>query len=87
MTTTITAPRGVKRAGVGAHLLKFTEAGTCPDPGLNAGERAYMQGLGYTFTVAAAAAPAEPEPVEAPKPRRSRARKPAAPKPEGAPAE
>ncbi|MBV6758355.1 hypothetical protein [Rhodococcus opacus] len=46
--TVIHAPAGVKSAGIGFHVLFFVD-GVAEDPGLNAGERAHWQGLGYRF--------------------------------------
>lgn len=44
----IHAPRDVKSTGIGRHRLVFVD-GVCRDPGLNAGERAHLLGLGYRF--------------------------------------
>lgn len=55
--------------GIGRHRLEFDDGGECPDPGLNAGERAYLRGKGYTFTDTAPApkrAPAKPKSKPAP---------------------
>lgn len=46
--TSIHAPAGVKSAGIGFHVVFFVN-GVAEDPGLNAGERAHWQGLGYRF--------------------------------------
>lgn len=79
--TVIRAPFSAppNRLGIGSHQLVFVEK-VCTDPGLNAGERAYLQGLGYLFEeeaekparkapakAKAKAAPA-PEPVVEPEP-------------------
>ncbi len=78
----IHAPRDVKSTGIGRHLLAFVD-GVCPDPGLNAGERAHLLGLGYRFDDEVPSAPdmafwtdktpapelaPEPEPVPVPEP-------------------
>jgi hypothetical protein len=44
----INAPSNTERIGIGRHLLTF-EGGVAEDPGLNAGERARLMGLGFKF--------------------------------------
>ncbi|MCZ4557985.1 hypothetical protein O4215_20700 [Rhodococcus maanshanensis] len=46
--TSIIAPAGVVSTGISYHVLTFVD-GACPDPGLNAGERAHLLGGGYKF--------------------------------------
>lgn len=100
MTAFILAPTGVKSTGIGIHSIKFDYAGRCPDPGLNAGERAYMRGRGYRFedsepepvaepAPVAEVAPAEPAPApKSPRKRPSRAKpKPVEPQSDTAPAD
>ena len=78
----LTPPRVALRAySIGRHRIEFTD-GQATDPGLNDGERAYLQGLGFRF-VDDEPAPEPKAPAKAP----AKAKAKATPKPKPAPAE
>lgn len=55
--------------GIGTHHLVFVDY-RADDPGLNAGERAYLLGRGYRFAEGGVVSGAE-SPAAAPKPKRA----------------